>query len=117
MLSWILPKNKHWGNFRYINFSQRSIFGRIQDNIYFFQDFLTFTTVANNTSLKSPEPQLLGTGRLVYKRQKYLAKVKGFHYWPPKFNSKDPAFVFALELFVLFLSLKQEMEQDMDNNF
>ena len=48
---------------------------------------------------------------------KYLAKVKGFHYWPPKFSSKDLAFVFALELFVLFLSLKQEMEQEMDNNF
>ena len=46
---------------------------------------------------------------------KYLAKAKGFHYWPPKFNSKDSAFV--LELFVLFLSLKQEMEQEMDNNF
>ena len=54
---------------------------------------------------------------MVYKSQKYLAKVKGFHYWPPKFNSKDSAFVFVLELFVLFLSLKQEMEQEMDNNF
>ena len=53
---------------------------------------------------------------MVYKRQNYLAKVKGFHYWPPKFNSKDSAFVFVLELFVLFLSLKQEMEQEMDNN-
>ena len=41
-----------------------------------------------------------------------LAKAKGFHYWPPKVNSKDLAFVF-----VLFLSLKQEMEQEMDNNF
>ena len=49
---------------------------------------------------------------MVYKRQKYLAKVKGFHYWQPKFNSKDPDFIFAL-----FLSLKQEMEQEMDNNF
>ena len=48
---------------------------------------------------------------------KYSAKAKGFHYWPPKFNSKDSAFVFVLELFVLFLSLKQEMEQEMDNNF
>ena len=54
---------------------------------------------------------------MVYKRQKCLAKVNGFHYWPPKFNSKDLAFVFAWELFVLFLSLKQEMEQEMDNNF
>ena len=45
---------------------------------------------------------------------KYSAKAKGFHYWPPKFNSKDSAFVFVLELFVLFLSLKQEMEQEMD---
>ena len=53
---------------------------------------------------------------MVYKRQTYLAKVKGFHYWSPKFNSKDSAFVFALELFVLFVSLKQEMEQDMDNS-
>ena len=38
------------------------------------------------------------------------AKAQGFHYWPPKFNSKDSALVFVLELFVLFLSLKQEME-------
>ena len=43
---------------------------------------------------------------------------KGFHYLPPKFNSKDSAFVFVLKFFVLkffvlFLSLKQEM----DNNF
>ena len=48
---------------------------------------------------------------------KYSAKAKGFHYWPPKFNSKDLAFLFVLELFVLFLSLNQEMEQEMDNNF
>ena len=48
---------------------------------------------------------------------KYSAKAKGFHYWPRKFNSKYLAFVFVLELFVLFLSLKQEMEQEMDNNF
>ena len=48
---------------------------------------------------------------------KYSAKAKGFHYWPPKFNSKDLAFVFVLEVFVLFLSLKQEMEQEMDNIF
>ena len=34
-----------------------------------------------------------------------------------KFNSKDSAFVFVLELFVFFLSLKQEIEQEMDNNF
>ena len=54
---------------------------------------------------------------MVYQRQKYSAKAKGFHYWPPKFNSKDWAFVFVLELFVLFLSLKHEMEQEMDNNF
>ena len=54
---------------------------------------------------------------MVYRRLKYSAKAKGFHYWPPKFNSKDLAFVFVLELFVLFLSLKQEMEQEMDNNF
>ena len=41
---------------------------------------------------------------------------QGFHYWPPNFNSKDLAFVFVLGLFVLFLSLKQGMEQEMDNN-
>ena len=46
---------------------------------------------------------------------KYSAKAKGFHYCPLKF--KVSAFVFVLELFVLFLSLKQEMEQEMDNNF
>ena len=54
---------------------------------------------------------------VVYQMWKYSAKGKGFHYWLPKFNSKDSAFVFVLELFVLFLSLKQEMEQEMDNNF
>jgi hypothetical protein len=37
--------------------------------------------------------------------------LKGFHYWPPKFNSKDLAFVFVLELFVLFLSLKQFLRE------
>ena len=47
--------------------------------------------VANNTSFKIPEPQLLGTGRL------WSAKAKGFHYWSPKFNSKDSAFVFVLD--------------------
>ena len=54
---------------------------------------------------------------VVYQMWKYSAKAKGFHYWPLKFNSKDSAFIFVLELFVLFLSLKQEMEQEMDNNF
>ena len=53
---------------------------------------------------------------MVYQRQN-SAKGNGFHYWPPKFNSKDLAFVFVLEVFVLFLSLKQEMEQEMDNIF
>jgi len=46
-----------------------------------------------------------------------LAKAKGFYYCPLKNNPKDLAFVFVLELFVLFLSLKQEMEQEIDNNF
>ena len=36
MASWILPKNERWGNFQYIKLPQRSFFGRIQDNIYFF---------------------------------------------------------------------------------
>ena len=49
---------------------------------------------------------------MVYQMWKYSAKAQGFHYWPPKFNSKDLAFIFVLELIVLFLSLKQEM----DNN-
>ena len=52
-----------------------------------------------------------------YQIWKYSAKAKGFHCWPPKFYSKDSAFVFVLELFFLFLSLKQVMEQEMDNNF
>ena len=43
MASWILPKNERWGNFQYIKLPQRSFFGRIQDNIFFFRDFLTFT--------------------------------------------------------------------------
>ena len=34
MASWILPKNKRLGIFQYINF-----FGRIQDNIFFFEIF------------------------------------------------------------------------------
>ena len=43
MASWILPKNERWGNFQYMKLPQRSFFGRIQDNIFFFRDFLTFT--------------------------------------------------------------------------
>ena len=45
MASWILPKNERWGNFQYIKLPQRSFFGRIQDNIFSFRDFLTFTKV------------------------------------------------------------------------
>ena len=41
MASWILPKNEQWGIFQYIKLPQRSFFGRIQDNIIFFQNFLT----------------------------------------------------------------------------
>ena len=37
MASWILPKNERWGNFQYIKLPQRSFFGRIQDNIFFFE--------------------------------------------------------------------------------
>ena len=44
MASWILPKNERWGNFQYIKLPQRLCFGRIQDNIFFFRDFLTFGT-------------------------------------------------------------------------
>ena len=39
MRSWILPKNERWGNFQYIKLPQRSFFGRIQDNIFFFEIF------------------------------------------------------------------------------
>ena len=42
MASWILPKNERWGNFQYIKLPQRSFFGGIKDNIFFFRDFLTF---------------------------------------------------------------------------
>ena len=59
MVPWILPTNELWGNFQYTKLPQRSFFGRIQDNIYFFRDFLTFTTVASNTLFKSPAPQVL----------------------------------------------------------
>ena len=44
MASWILPKNERWGNFQYIKLPQRSFFGRIQDNIFFFRDYLTFSS-------------------------------------------------------------------------
>ena len=37
--SWILPKKERWGNFQYIKLPQRSFFGRIQDNIFFFEIF------------------------------------------------------------------------------
>ena len=37
--SWILPKNERWGNFQYIKLPQRLFFGRIQDNISFFEIF------------------------------------------------------------------------------
>ena len=39
MASWILPKNERWGNFQKIKLPQRSFFGRIQDNIFFFEIF------------------------------------------------------------------------------
>ena len=42
MASWILPKNEHLVNFQYTKLPQRSFLGRIQDNIFLFQDFLTF---------------------------------------------------------------------------
>ena len=55
MASWILPKNERWGIFQYIKLPQRSFFGRIQDNIFFFRDFLTFnkgiSTMVNCTQL------------------------------------------------------------------
>ena len=38
----ILPKNERWDNFQCIKLSQRSFFGRIQDTIIFFRDYLTF---------------------------------------------------------------------------
>ena len=45
MVSWILPKNERWGNFMYWKLPQRSFFGRIQNNIFFFRDFLTFSKI------------------------------------------------------------------------
>ena len=51
--------HKRWGNFQYIKLPQRSFFGRIQDSIFSFRDFLTFTTIASNTLFKSPAPQVL----------------------------------------------------------
>ena len=39
MASWILPKNERLGIFQYIKLPQRSFFGRIQDNIFFFEIF------------------------------------------------------------------------------
>ena len=39
MASWILPKNKRWGNFQYLKLPQRSFFGRIQDNKFFSEIF------------------------------------------------------------------------------
>ena len=102
MASWILPTIECWGNFQYIKLPQRSFFGRIQDNIYFFRDFLTFTTVASNTLFKSPAPQVLENSGL--QKAEIFDQSERFSLF---------AFVFALESFVLFLSLKQEM----DNNF
>ena len=43
LLSWILLKNEHWGNFIYWKLPQRSFFGRIQDALICFWDLLTFT--------------------------------------------------------------------------
>ena len=40
MASWILPTSERWGNFLYIKLPQHSFFGRIQDNIFFYWDFL-----------------------------------------------------------------------------
>ena len=37
-----------WGNFQYIKLPQHSFFGRIQDNIFFFRDFLTFSSFCVN---------------------------------------------------------------------
>ena len=44
-MSWILPKNKCWGNFQYIKLPQHSFFGRIQDAIICFRDLLTYSEV------------------------------------------------------------------------
>ena len=53
MASWILPKNERWGIFQYIKLPQSSFFGRIQDNIFFFRDFLTFSRLSViNTKLR-----------------------------------------------------------------
>ena len=37
MASWILPKNKRWGIFQPIKMPQHLFFGRIKDNIFFFE--------------------------------------------------------------------------------
>ena len=42
MVSSILPNNERWDNFMYWKLSQRSFFGRIEDTIICFWDFLTF---------------------------------------------------------------------------
>ena len=81
----------------------------------FFRDFLTFTTVASNTLFKSPAPQVLENSGL--QKAEIFGQSERFSLLATEFNSKDPAFIFALELFVMLLSLKQEMEQEMDNNF
>ena len=43
MVSSILPKTESWDNFKYINLSQRSFLGRIEDTINCFLDLLTFS--------------------------------------------------------------------------
>ena len=48
MVSSILPKTKRWDNFQYIELSQRSFFGRIQDAIICFWDLLTFIYIQVN---------------------------------------------------------------------
>ena len=48
LLSWILPKNERWGNFKYWKLPQRLFFGRIQDAIICFWDLLTFNQTSKN---------------------------------------------------------------------
>ena len=42
MVSSILPKYERWSNLAYWKMPQRSFFGRIKDNLFFFRDLLTF---------------------------------------------------------------------------
>ena len=50
MASWILPTIECWGNFQYMKLPQRSFFGRIKDNIFFFWDLLTFVCYLKTTN-------------------------------------------------------------------